>query len=67
MTTATDVVLQSGIPVTALRLAPGISVRRTDGPVGVFVDGVDLADTLTGDQIHSLITIWNNAEATVLC
>ena len=66
MTTATEVVLQSGTPVTALRLAPGISVRRTEGPVGVFVEGVDLADTLTGDQIHSLIAIWNNAGVMIL-
>ncbi len=66
MTTATEVVLQSGMPVTALRLAPGVSVRRTEGPVGVFVDGVDLADTLTGDQIRSLITIWNNAGVMIL-
>ena len=66
MTTATEVVLQSGMPVTALRLAPGIFVRRTEGPVGVFVEGVDLADPLTGDQIHSLITIWNNAGVMIL-
>ena len=44
-----------------MRLAPGMSVRRTDDPVGVFVGRVDLTDTLTGDQIHSLVAIWNNA------
>lgn len=65
-TTTGDVVLQSGVPVSRLDLAPGVTVRPTDGAVGVIVGGIDLADDLTGDQIRSLLSIWNNAGLMIL-
>lgn len=65
-TTATDVTLQSGIRATDLNLAPGIDVHPTDGPLGAVVSGVDLAADLDGDQIRSLIAIWNNAGVMIL-
>lgn len=65
-TTTNDVVLQSGVPASGLGLAPGVTLRATDGAVGVIVEGIDLADDLTGDQVRSLITIWNNAGVMIL-
>ena len=65
-TTTTNVTLQSGIRAADLELAPGIEVRSTDGPVGVIVNGVDLASDLDGDRIRSLIAIWNNAGVMIL-
>ena len=62
----TDVVLQSGVRASALALAPGISVRRTAGAVGVEVDGIDLAEPLEADQIRSLVTIWSHAGVMIL-
>jgi len=65
-TTTTDVRLQSGIRVGELDLAPGIGVHPTAGPLGVIVSGLDLAADLDGDQIRSLIAIWNNAGLMIL-
>lgn len=65
-TTARDVRLQSGVTADDLRLPAGIAVRPTDGPVGVIVEGVDLADPLDGEQIRSLVAIWNNAGLMIL-
>ena len=64
--TSSDVVLQSGVPVSALGLPRNVAVRAVDGPLGVIVEGVDLADDLDGDQIHALIAIWNNAGLMIL-
>jgi taurine dioxygenase len=66
MATATDVRLQSGIAVGELGLARGLTVRSSDGPVGVIVEGVDLADDLSGEVIRSLIAVWNNAGLMIL-
>ncbi len=60
------VVLQSGVRPGDLQLAPSLQLQRTDGPVGVIVDGVDLADDLTGDEIRSLVTVWANAGLMIL-
>lgn len=66
-TTATDnVILQSGVSPADLALATGVEVHPTDGPLGVIVTGIDLADDLDGDQIRSLISIWNNAGLMIL-
>lgn len=65
-TTATDVTLQSGLRAADLDLAPGIEVRSTGGPLGVVVEGIDLAADLDGHQIRSLIAIWNNAGLMIL-
>lgn len=63
MGTATDVILQSGVAASSLGLAPGVTVRPAGGPgpLGVVVEGIDLAADLTGDQIRSLIAVWNHA------
>ena len=60
------VVLQSGMAVGDLDLAPSLRVRRTDGPLGVIVDGVDLSADLSGDEIRSLISLWSNAGLMIL-
>ena len=63
---AGEVVMQSGVAAADLNLAPSISVRPTDGPVGVMVDGVDLSADLSGDEIRSLISVWSNAGIMIL-
>ncbi len=66
MTTTTDVTLQSGVRASELDLAPGITIQATEGALGTLVNGIDLASELNGDQIRSLITIWNNAGIMIL-
>jgi taurine dioxygenase len=63
---AGEVVLQSGVAAGDLDLAPSLRVRRTDGPVGVIVDGVDLSADLSGAEIRSLISLWSNAGLMIL-
>jgi len=63
---ANDVVLQSGVRVPDLKLPSNVAVRAADGPVGVIVDGIDLADDLHGDEVRALIAIWNNAGLMIL-
>ncbi|MFN0027123.1 MAG: TauD/TfdA dioxygenase family protein [Acidimicrobiales bacterium] len=63
---SSDVVLQSGVSVSALGLPANVAVQAVDGPVGAIVEGIDLADDLDGDQIRALIAIWNNAGLMIL-
>jgi taurine dioxygenase len=65
-TTADDVVLQSGVAASAIGVPDDVVVRAVDGPVGVVVEGIDLADDLDGDHIRALIAIWNNAGLMIL-
>lgn len=54
-------VLMSGAAADELGLAPGLELEPTGGPCGVIVRGIDLQDDLDGDQIYSLLTIFNHA------
>ncbi len=66
MGTLSDVTLQSGVRASSLGLAPNVVVCPADGPIGAIVDGIDLADDLDGDQVRSLVAIWNNAGVMLL-
>lgn len=61
-----DPVLMSGLSIDELHLTPGIELEASGGPCGVFVKGIDLQDKLSGDQIYSLLTLFNNAGMMVL-
>lgn len=59
-------VLMSARRTDELGLAPGISLVPTGGPCGVIVNGIDLADDLSGDQVFSLLTVFNHAGLLIL-
>ena len=56
-----DAVVMSGHKVTDLNLVSSIRVRETGGPCGVVVGGIDLQAPLSGDEIYSLVTLFNHA------
>ncbi|HAK62596.1 MAG: TauD/TfdA dioxygenase family protein [Pseudomonadota bacterium] len=59
-------ILMSGVSSSDLALAPGIGLEPTGGPCGVFLHGVDLQDELCGEQIYSLITVFNHSGLMIL-
>jgi len=54
---------QTGSIATAapVNLPDGASVTPTDGPCGVIIEGLDLQDDLSGEEIFSLLTIFNHS------
>jgi alpha-ketoglutarate-dependent taurine dioxygenase len=66
MGTFAVVTLQSAPKASNLGLSPGVTVAAVEGPLGVIVEGIDLADDLDGDQVRSLVTICNNAGVMLL-
>jgi hypothetical protein len=53
--------LMSGTSIDALALPPSMRLERMDGPCGVTVRGVDLAEYLPGDVVGGLLAVANHA------
>lgn len=51
----------SGTSATAINLPAGVSVKPTDGPSGTVIEGLDLQSDLTGEEIFSLVSIFNHS------
>lgn len=53
--------LMSGAAVGDLELPSSMRVRPTGGPVGAVVEGVELAEDLTGEVVGGLVRVFNHA------
>ena len=58
--------LMSGLRLENLRLPRGVSVRRTDGPCGTILSGVDLADELSAEVISLILTLFHHSGVLVI-
>ena len=61
-----EIRLMSGRSAEELGLAPGVTLRETGGPCGTIVEGIDLQGELSGAEVFSLITVFNNAGMMIL-
>jgi taurine dioxygenase len=57
--------VRSLITTAKINLPRGVTVKPTDGPVGTIVEGLDLQSDLTGEEIYSLLSIFNHSGITV--
>jgi len=58
--------LMSGLRIEDLRLPSGVEVRRTDGPCGTILRGVDLADDLPAEIITLILTLFHHSGVLVI-
>jgi taurine dioxygenase len=55
-----------GLRIENLQLPAGIEVKRTDGPCGTILRGVDLADDLPAEVISLILTLFHHSGVLVI-
>jgi taurine dioxygenase len=58
--------LMSGLRIENLRLPPGVSVERTNGPCGTILRGVNLADDLPAEVISLILNLFHHSGVLVI-
>jgi len=59
-------ILMSGLRIENLHLPDGVEVRRTEGPCGTILRGVDLAEDLPADVISLILTLFHHSGVLVI-